>query len=57
MSKDVRAFESEAVKAYDLLGAKDKLRIVMENGQHAMTLKSFDMVSQWLTEIFTFKEF
>jgi len=53
----VRAFENEAVKAYESLGAKDKLRIVIEDGQHAMTLKSFNMVSQWLTEIFTFKEF
>jgi aminoglycoside 3-N-acetyltransferase len=47
----VRAFENEAVKAYESLGAKDKLRIVIEDGQHAMTLKSFDIVSQWLTEI------
>ena len=48
----VRAFEAEAIKAYESIGAKEKLRIVMENGQHAMTLKSFDMVSQWLNEIF-----
>jgi len=48
----VRAFENEAIKAYDSFGAKDKLRIVIDNGQHALTLKSFNMISQWLKDIF-----
>jgi len=48
----VKAFETEATKAYESLDAKNKLRIVVEDGQHALTVRAFDMVANWLQDIF-----
>jgi aminoglycoside 3-N-acetyltransferase len=48
----LQAFEASATPIYESLGAKDNLRIVIEEGQHALTFRAFNMVSDWLAGIF-----
>jgi aminoglycoside 3-N-acetyltransferase len=40
----LKAFEASAQS----LGAEDKIRIAIEDGQHALNMKAFEMVSDWL---------
>jgi aminoglycoside 3-N-acetyltransferase len=49
----LKAFESSTIPIYESLGAGDKIKVVLEEGQHALNFKAFNMVSDWLRDIFS----
>ncbi|MBM3708594.1 MAG: hypothetical protein FJW69_09730 [Actinobacteria bacterium] len=47
----IRAFESSAYPIYESLNAKDNLQIVIDEGQHILSKRAFNMVADWLCRI------
>ncbi len=48
----LQTFESSAMPIYESLGAGDNIKIVLEEGQHALNFGAFNMVSDWLKDRF-----
>lgn len=48
----LKAFESSIMPIYESLNAKDKFCMVIEEGQHILNKKAFNMAFDWLKNIF-----